>query len=104
IAPWRHRVLQQHHEHELARALVRAWGVDTLAPFVLREDKSYFFTDDEAAFLAYRVIGGVAIVSGDPIGPPDASDELLRAFSDHAHRCDWRIAILGASERLLPLH
>ena len=28
----------------LARALVHAWGVDTLAPFVLRSDKSYFFT------------------------------------------------------------
>ena len=48
-----------------------AWGADTLAPFVLRADKSYFFTDDETAFLAYRVVGGVAIVSGDPVGPPE---------------------------------
>jgi lysyl-tRNA synthetase, class II len=104
LAPWRYRVVQAEHEGELARALVHAWGVDTLAPFVLRSDKSYFFTDDEAAFLAYRVVGGVAIVSGDPVGPPDRSAELVEAFVEHAHGRDWRIAILGASERSLPLY
>jgi lysyl-tRNA synthetase class 2 len=104
IAPWRHRVRQEQHERELAQALVHAWGVDTLAPFVLRADKSYFFGADDAAFLAYRVVGGVAIVSGDPIGPPDAFDGLLRRFVAHAHERDWRIAILGASERWLPLY
>jgi lysyl-tRNA synthetase class 2 len=104
LAPWRHRVVQAEHERALAQALVHAWGVDTLAPFVLRADKSYFFTEDEAAFLAYRVVGGVAIVSGDPVGPPDRSAELVKSFVDHAHGRDWRIAILGASERSLPLY
>ncbi|HEX7626248.1 MAG TPA: phosphatidylglycerol lysyltransferase domain-containing protein [Gaiellaceae bacterium] len=104
LAPWRHRVRQENHERELASALVHLWGVDTLAPFVLRADKSYFFGEDEAAFLAYRVVGGVAIVSGDPIGPVDRFDPLLRRFVQHAHERDWRIAILGASERFLPLY
>src|SRR5260221_2192113 len=104
IAPWRHRVVQEERERAVARALVHAWGVDTLAPFVLRSDKSYFFTDDEAAFLAYRVVSGVAIVSGDPIGPRDRLDELIGRFVDHAHHRDWRVAILGASEGFLPLY
>lgn len=104
IAPWRHRVVQEEHERAVARALVHAWGVDTLAPFVLRSDKSYFFTADEAAFLAYRVVSGVAIVSGDPIGPRDRLDELIGSFVAHAHERDWRVAILGASEGCLPLY
>jgi lysyl-tRNA synthetase class 2 len=104
LAPWRHRVVQAERERALAEALVQAWGVDTLAPFVLRSDKSYFFTSDEAAFLAYRVVGGVAIVSGDPVGPPDRSPELIGAFVEHAHGRDWRVAILGASEQSLPLY
>jgi len=104
LAPWRHRVHEAERERTVARALVHAWGVDTLAPFVLRADKSYFFTGDEAAFLAYRVVGGVAIVSGDPIGPRDRFDELIRLFVARAHHCDWRIAILGASEQCLPLY
>ena len=104
LAPWRHRVHQELRERELASALVQSWGVDTLAPFVLRADKSYFFGPGESAFLAYRVVGGVAIVSSDPIGPPETFDELLRLFVDHAHQRDWRVAILGASERFLPLY
>lgn len=102
LAPWRHRVTQLERERQTAQALVRAFGADTLAPFVLRADKSYFFTDDESAFLAYRVVGGVAIVSGDPIGPPNRADELMGRFVAHAHRRDWRVAILGASEAWLP--
>ena len=104
IAPWRHRVVQEERERSLARALVHAWGIDTLAPFVLRSDKAYFFTADEAAFLAYRVVSGVAIVSGDPIGPHDRLDELIGRFVAHAHHRDWRVAILGASESCLPLY
>ncbi|HEU5362987.1 MAG TPA: phosphatidylglycerol lysyltransferase domain-containing protein [Gaiellaceae bacterium] len=104
LAPWRHRVTQLEREREQARALVHAWGADTLAPFVLRNDKSYFFTPDEAAFLAYRVVGGVAIVSGDPIGPADRADELVTSFVEHARERDWRIAILGASEHRLPAY
>jgi lysyl-tRNA synthetase class 2 len=104
MAPWRHRVRQEARECELARALVQAWGADTLAPFVLRADKSYFFANDGAAFLAYRVVAGVAIVSGDPIGPAAAFPQLVARFIAHAHERDWRIAILGASERWLPLY
>jgi lysyl-tRNA synthetase class 2 len=104
VAPWRHRVRQEQRERELASALVQTWGIDTLSPFVLRADKSYFFNDAESAFLSYKVVGGVAIVSGDPIGPTEEFGALLRAFVVHAHERDWRVAILGASERFLALY
>jgi lysyl-tRNA synthetase class 2 len=104
LAPWRYRIGQQERERSVARALVHAWGVDTLAPFVLRVDKSYFFNERESAFLAYRVVGCVAIVSGDPIGPHDELGDLVSRFVDHAHARDWRVAILGASERFLPMY
>ena len=86
------------------QALVADWGVDTLAPFVLRGDKSYFFTEDQRAFLAYKVVAGVAVVSGDPIGPPASFDALVARFIVHAHARDWRVAILGASERCVELY
>ena len=104
LAPWRYRLRQEAREREVARSLVSAWGVDTLAPFVLRADKSYFFTDDESAFLAYKVVGGVAIASGDPIGPQPRHGELLERFIEFAHARDWRIAVLGASEHSLDLY
>ena len=104
LAPWRYRLRQEARERELARELVSAHGEDTLAPFALRADKSYFFGESERAFLAYRVVGGVAIVSGDPIGPTDELEELLARFVEFAHARDWRVAILGASDRFLDLY
>ena len=104
LAPWRYRVKQEARERGVARALVQAWGADTLAPFVLRADKSYFFSEDERAFLAYRVVGGVAIVSGDPIGSPAEFRRLLDRFIDFARERDWRVAVLGASEGSLELY
>jgi lysyl-tRNA synthetase class 2 len=104
IAPWRYRLRQEARERALARDLVAAWGADTLAPFVLRADKSYFFSDDERAFLAYRVVGGVAIVSGDPVGPSASYEPLLDRFIAFARERGWRLAILGASERCLGLY
>ena len=101
LAPWRYRLQQGTHERSHAAELVRSWGADTLAPFALRGDKSYFFTDDGTAFLAYRVVGGIAVVSGDPIGAHDAHEELVRSFVEFAHERGWRVAILGAAESSL---
>jgi lysyl-tRNA synthetase, class II len=104
LAPWRYRLRQETEEREAARALVAAWGVDTLAPFVLRADKSYFFAQDGKSFLAYRVVGGVAIVSGDPIGHGESAEPLVARFIAFAHERGWRVAILGASERSLEVY
>ena len=104
LAPWRYRVRQEARERELVRSLVAAWGEDTLAPFVLRADKSYFFSESERAFLAYRVVGGVAIVSGDPIGPADERCGLVGRFLSFAHERGWRVAVLGVSEGALGIY
>jgi lysyl-tRNA synthetase, class II len=103
LAPWRYKHALETHHRRLTRELVGAWGADTLAPFVLRGDKSYFFDETESAFIAYKVVGGVAIVSGDPIGPGRFA-ELIGSFLDFAHARGWRVAILGASEPALHLY
>ncbi len=104
LAPWRYLHRQEARERALAHDLVQSWGADTLAPFVLRADKSYFFSEDERAFIAYKVVGGVAIVSGDPVGPPGSLHALVGRFIAFARERDWRIAILGASEAFLDLY
>ena len=104
LAPWRYRLRQEADARTLTRSLVQAWGVDTLAPFVLRADKSYFFASGERALLAYRVVARVAIVSGDPIGAPEVFPDLLDDFLRFARERDWRVAVLGASERYLELY
>lgn len=85
-------------ERERVRTLVRKWGSDSLAYFTLRDDKNYFFSRDGDAVIAYRYLNGIACISGDPVGDPDAVPELLRDFRGVAHERGWKIAVLAGRE------
>lgn len=85
-------------ERARARGLMRRWGYDTISYFALRSDKDLFFLDDRA-FLSYRCMNGIAVVTGDPVGPPGLYPELLGHFRDFCMERGWRVACLGASER-----
>jgi lysyl-tRNA synthetase class 2 len=87
----------------LAADLVRRHGDDTLSFFKLRTDKHYLFSADHRAFVGYRVEGGVLLLSGDPVGPADAIPGLLEDAIAFADVRGLRVAVLGASERLLPI-
>ncbi len=84
-------------EHERAAALIDQHGSDSLDPFMLREDKAFFFA--HGGVLAYRVLRDTAVVSGDPVGPPGAAPGVLADFLALAHRRGWRVAMTGVSER-----
>lgn len=87
-----------------ARTLVEEHGHDTLSYFALRRDKSYFFSPSRRSFLAYGVVGGTALVSGDPVGDGAEFAALLQSFRLEARGRGWRVAILNASRELLPLY
>jgi lysyl-tRNA synthetase class 2 len=87
----------------LARELVRAHGQDTLAYFKLRTDKRYLFSDDQRAFVGYRIESGVLVVSGEPVGPEDALPGLLAKLAAFAERRGLRIAAVGVSGAMRPL-
>ena len=80
------------------RALVDSTSGDTLAPFALRTDKSYVFSPDRSAALAYKVRFGTAVASGDPVGSPAGHEGAIDAFLAATERNGWRPAVLGASE------
>jgi lysyl-tRNA synthetase class 2 len=87
-----------------AADLVRAHGSDTLSFFKLRTDKHYFFSDDERAFVGYRIENGVLLLSGDPVGPDTALRPLLGELKGFAEARGLKLGAVGASERLGPLY
>jgi lysyl-tRNA synthetase class 2 len=91
-------------EHAQARAVVRNRGRDSLAYFALRRDKRYLFSPSRRSFLAYRVVNGSALVSGDPIGEAHELEELVQEFRRIARAAGWRVAVLGASEDVVPIY
>ena len=87
----------------LARTIVASHGSDTLSFFKLRTDQLYFFDSTERAFAAYRIEGGVLVVSGNPVGPGPAIPRLVAELCAFAEARGLRIAVVGASEEFAVL-
>lgn len=79
-------------------AMVQASPGDPLAPFALRADKSYLFSPDGRAAVAYRVRFGAVVVSGDPVGAPESLESAAQMMLSLATDNGWRLGVLGASE------
>ena len=77
---------------------------DTLDPFALRSDKSYVFSGDGRAVVAYRYVGGVGLASGDPVGAPDSFADAIRRFVEHCDASGWRPAFMGVRGDRLGLY
>ncbi|MHB8894667.1 MAG: bifunctional lysylphosphatidylglycerol flippase/synthetase MprF [Candidatus Geothermincolia bacterium] len=86
-----------------ARDLVENFGTDSLSYFNTRNDKNKFFYGD-SAFLAYKVVGDVAVISGDPVGPIAEIPEIIDAFRAYCLDRGWRFTFLGASGTLMSLY
>ncbi len=82
-------------EHARAARLVGAHGDDSIAPFALRADKAFHFA--HGGVLAFRALGGTAIVAGDPIGPPGSAAPILASFLAAARARRWDVVLLGAT-------
>jgi lysyl-tRNA synthetase, class II len=104
LRPFAERGRSSPEERAAAVELVRAEGHDSLCYFALRRDKSYFFSPSGRSFLAYAVISGSAIVSGDPIGERAEFVDLLLEFKRVALARAWRVAVINASEELLSVY
>ena len=92
-------VLSADDENRL-RALLAAHGErDSLGYFALRRDKAAVFSPSGKAAVAYRVVGGVSLASGDPVGDPEAWPGAVRAWVDDAARWGYVPGVLGAGEQ-----
>ncbi len=89
---------------ERAASMVEQFGWDTLAPFACRDDKSYFFSSDGKAMVAYGYLGGFALVSGDPIGEDASIPLVVDEFILHCQHHGWQPAFLAAREVDVPLY
>jgi len=71
---------------------------DSLGYFALRYDKSVIWSPTGKAAICYRVVSGVMLASGDPIGDPEAWPGVIGPFLDEAARHAWAPAVMGCSE------
>ncbi|WP_327291501.1 phosphatidylglycerol lysyltransferase domain-containing protein [Streptomyces sp. NBC_01198] len=86
-------------DEQRLRVLLGKYGErDSLGYFALRRDKSVIWSPSGKSAIAYRVLGGVSLASGDPIGDPEAWPGAIEAWLEEARDHAWVPAVMGASE------
>jgi lysyl-tRNA synthetase, class II len=71
---------------------------DSLGYFALRDDKSVIWSPSGKSGICYRVVSGVMLAAGDPLGDSEAWPGAIAEFLSEAARHAWRPAVMGCSE------
>jgi lysyl-tRNA synthetase class 2 len=71
---------------------------DSLGYFALRDDKNVIWSPTGKSCIGYRVVSGVMLAGGDPLGDPEAWPGAIQAFLDQAAQHAWAPAVMGCSE------
>ncbi|MEU4180144.1 phosphatidylglycerol lysyltransferase domain-containing protein [Streptomyces sp. NPDC026589] len=90
--------LTEDDESRLRALLERHGGRDSLGHFALRRDKGVVFSPSGKAAVCYRVVSGVMLAGGDPIGDVEAWPGAIERFMDEAQAHSWTPAVMGCSE------
>ncbi|MER7173780.1 phosphatidylglycerol lysyltransferase domain-containing protein [Streptomyces mesophilus] len=84
-------------EDRLRALLARHGARDSLGHFALRRDKGVVFSPSGKAAVTYRVVSGVMLASGDPIGDVEAWPGAIERFMAEAEAHSWTPAVMGCS-------
>ncbi|BEL08459.1 phosphatidylglycerol lysyltransferase domain-containing protein [Actinoplanes sichuanensis] len=69
---------------------------DSLGYFALRPDKAAVFSPSGKAAVCYRLVNGVSLAAGDPIGAASEWPGAIEAWQEEAIAHGWTPAVLGA--------
>lgn len=104
LRPVARTLLPAPHERELVKELIAHWGTSTISYIALSTEKSYFFHSSGQAGLAYRLVGNVAVVAGDPIGPEALLADVVAEFGAFCRRQDWHMVFWQVAQTRLPMY
>ncbi len=85
-------------EAHMRELLAKSGDLDSLGYFALRRDKSVIWSATHKSCITYRVLSGVMLATGDPLGDPEAWPGAIKEFMIEAERHAWVPAVLACSE------
>jgi phosphatidylglycerol lysyltransferase len=85
---------------EKARRIIALYGDDSLNPYALLHDKSYFFTANGRLVVPYVLSGNLAVVLADPIGPVEERPTAIIEFALFCRHQDWEPVFYEVTEEL----
>jgi phosphatidylglycerol lysyltransferase len=92
------------HPRERAEAaeIVAKYGRSSMDYFKAWPDKSFFFSATSRSFLAYGVSSHFAVVLGDPVGPEEEIEGIIRDFLSTCEGNDWGVTFQQTLPDFLP--
>jgi len=92
------------HERRRAEEITARHGRSSLDFFKYWPDKTFFFSESQQCYVAFRVGGGYAVVLGDPVGPEAEIEPTIQKFVEYCTNNDWRVAFHQALPDFLPMY
>jgi phosphatidylglycerol lysyltransferase len=92
------------HERKLAEDITGRYGRSALDFFKYWHDKTYFFSESQQSFIAFRVGGGYAVALGDPVGPEPEIEPVIQKFFEYCTNNDWRVTFHQTLPDFLPIY
>ncbi len=86
-------------ESRLRELLTKQGKRDSLGYFSLRREKRVVWSPTGKAAITGRVVNGVFLVSGDPIGDPEAWPGAIAEYLKQIAEYGWVPAVIGCSEQ-----
>ncbi len=91
-------ILRPDDEVRMRELLAKHGDRDSLGYFALRRDKSVIWSASGKSCITYRVLSGVMLATGDPLGDSEAWPGAVKEFMAEAERHAWVPAVLACSE------
>ncbi|MER5394236.1 bifunctional lysylphosphatidylglycerol synthetase/lysine--tRNA ligase LysX [Saccharopolyspora sp. NPDC002686] len=90
--------LHPEEEQQIRLLLAEHGEQDSLGYFATRRDKAVLFSDSRKSAITYRVVAGVCLASGDPLGDPEAWPPVIDKWLAMCREYTWTPAVMGVSE------
>jgi lysylphosphatidylglycerol synthetase-like protein (DUF2156 family) len=100
VASWRAKPHPDANAAAKAHELMVRHGGSSLSYMTTWRGNHYWFTDDDRAAVAYRVVSTIALTVGDPIGAPDARRAAVRGFAEFCVHNGWMPCFYSISEEM----
>ena len=105
VRPYFFEAKTEEHERDAALELVQKYGCSPLDYFKTYYDKSFFFSADGKAFVAYRPAGNYAVVLEDPVcADVEKMAMVIREFDSFCTANGMKSLFYRVSESSLPVY
>jgi phosphatidylglycerol lysyltransferase len=105
LRPLRYELTRLTADRDAAESLLIRYGGGIDDYFKLwPRDKSFFFSSDGEAFIAYAVSRGVAVCFADPAGRQESIQKVILEFRSFCLSNGWLIAFIAASDEYKELY